>query len=287
LTHLFNLIEPTNASRLTTYIAVLEYAVAHKLVQDLVPSFKNVSKWAKQWGLNAAQVKDLHRRVYLAFSTINTNNKRDLFDTTLTYLRLYENAKPEELAEVADVAAHACTQAILLDHFFHFDELSELKAVQDLAKKSKSPVNQKAIQILNIFTSEDHDSYAKFLQANPSALKDLALDEAKCSAKIKILTLATLASSEPKLTYATVTEKLAIKPDEVELWVIRAINEKLLDAKLSPLTQTVHVSSFTRRSVKDVEWKSLQQKVGAWRENVSVLLQIMELARGKGGAGSE
>jgi len=58
---------------------------------------------------------------------------------------------------------------------------------------------------------------------------------------MRYLALTTLAADRTELSYVDIAQALDIQEFDVELWVIRAINLKLLDAKISQLDQLISI----------------------------------------------
>jgi translation initiation factor 3 subunit M len=84
-----------------------------------------------------------------------------------------------------------------------------------------------------------------FANAHKALFTQYALDMNDLEYKMKLLTLATLASqltsAERVLTFQQITDALQIPTDEVEIWVIDAIGNHLLDASIDQLAGIVTV----------------------------------------------
>ena len=118
---------------------------------------------------------------------------------------------------------------------YQIDELFSLPVVKALEKSDANVFN-----LLQIFNNGDLDNFASFSQSDVSAL---GLDAEILRRKISLLTLVSLASQKAELSYAEVTKALKLQnEDEVEFWVITAVGEKLLEAKMDPTAKTIAVS---------------------------------------------
>ena len=58
---------------------------------------------------------------------------------------------------------------------------------------------------------------------------------------MKLLTLCTLGSKKKFLSYSEISEELEISLDDVEMWVVDAISNKLLEASMDQFQSQVQV----------------------------------------------
>ena len=66
---------------------------------------------------------------------------------------------------------------------------------------------------------------------------------------------------------------------DVESWVVQAIAEGLIDARMDQATSLVTVTRATQREFGTAQWAQLHTKLRAWRDSVSGLLALVD---GKG-----
>jgi len=62
----------------------------------------------------------------------------------------------------------------------------------------------------------------------------------------------------------------------VETWVISAISEGVLEAKMDQLKSTVRVTSSLQRTFTRAQWKYLSEHLTSWKKNVQTLLQTLQ-----------
>ena len=72
---------------------------------------------------------------------------------------------------------------------------------------------------------------------------------------------------------------LQIKEDEVEEWLVLALKENLLDARLDQIAKEVHVRSAASRAFSEGQWQSLAKRLHNWRDTVTQLLKTVRQAR--------
>ena len=93
---------------------------------------------------------------------------------------------------------------------------------------------------------------------------------------MRLLTLCSIAAGVHELNYSTVAKELQVSEDSVEDWIIQAIMEKLIEAKLDQVRQIVVVNRAMPRTFGDQQWESLNKKLNDWKTNVKQLLNIVQ-----------
>jgi translation initiation factor 3 subunit M len=97
----------------------------------------------------------------------------------------------------------------------------------------------KLYELVVLFAEEKLDSFDSFNEKYPDYLESLGLLREDCLKKIRLLSLATLASENSEIAYAQIAKTLNISEDEVEGWVIFAVAANLIDAKLDQIKKAV------------------------------------------------
>lgn len=62
-----------------------------------------------------------------------------------------------------------------------------------------------------------------------------------------------------------------VAPSDVEGWVVRSISIGLMDARMDQQTKSLSILRTVQREFSTSQWKDLQRKLQAWRENVSAM----------------
>ena len=52
---------------------------------------------------------------------------------------------------------------------------------------------------------------------------------------------------------------------DVEVWVVRAIGKKLLEARIDQMRRTVAVTKCMQRTFSATQWRALLTQLGAWK----------------------
>ena len=95
--------------------------------------------------------------------------------------------------------------------------------------------------MLSIFVSENIESYKSFSAANASYMQQLGLKEEECIFKMRLLSLASLGAAAQEIPYSLIAKTLQLDEAEVESWVIIAISEGVLEAKMDQLKRVITI----------------------------------------------
>ena len=133
-------------------------------------------------------------------------------------------------------------------------------------------------ELMTIFLEGKQQDLVAFMKGNDAAA--LGVDADACERNIRMLTLCTLCAAESELGYAQIAEGLGVALEDVEEWIVLAINEGLVTAKLDQLRELVLVQKSAQRVFNETQWKSLSEQLHSWRNNVGQLMEQVEKARG-------
>jgi len=126
------------------------------------------------------------------------------------------------------------------------------------------------------------------------------LDQAELECKIRLLTLASLTSTQvgKAVPYAQIASALQVPEQDVEKWVIQGpwkwdvitrnisdtcigIRVKLLVGKLNQPSKTLVVIRSTTRTFGKPEWDQVAQRLQVWKGALQEVLQVVESAQKK------
>lgn len=99
------------------------------------------------------------------------------------------------------------------------------------------------VDLLKIIVDGALPEYLAFQTANKAVFAQHSLDAEALERAVKLLTLSSLAAQavDKQLAFGAIESGLQIDAAEVELWVIEAIAEKLLEASIDQLNGTVTI----------------------------------------------
>ncbi|KAL2325673.1 hypothetical protein Fmac_024731 [Flemingia macrophylla] len=271
LINLYNLLE-TPYCQFYVYMKILNLAVDGKVTEHIIPSFKKIDNFLKDWKIGIPEQREL----FLAICNILKENKsmsKDAFKFLTSYLSTFLGEDTEVLSEAKEEAARAIVEFVRAPDVFQCD-LLDLPAVGQLEKDAKYGL---LYQLLKIFLTQRLDAYLDYHAANSTFLKSYGLVHEECIAKMRLMSLVDLSSDESgQIPYELIKDTLRINDDEVELWVVRAITAKLIDCKMDQMNQVVVVSHPTDRVFGQHQWQELKTKLGTWRGNIANVISTIQ-----------
>ncbi|KAK1267880.1 hypothetical protein QJS04_geneDACA006921 [Acorus gramineus] len=271
LFNLYNLLE-NPYSRFVVYTKALDLAVEGKVTESVIPSFKKIDSFLKEWNIGTLD----QRALFLSISNILKENKslaKDSFYFLTKYLATFAGEDTYTMSEAKEEAVRAIVEFVKAPDMFQCD-LLDMPAVGQLEKDGKYAL---VYQFLKIFLTQRLDAYLDFHAANSTLLKSYGLVHEDCITKMRLMSLADLGSNDSGvIPYPLIKDTLRINDDEVEFWIVKAITAKLLDCKMDQMNQTAIVSRCTERVFGPTQWKALRSKLGAWRVNIASVINTIQ-----------
>lgn len=271
---LFNLYNLLNIpyGRFQVYMKSLNLAINGKVAEHIVPSFKKIDSFLKEWNIG---IND-QRELLLTISNVLRESKssaKDSFKFLAKYLATFSGEDAHAMIEAKEEAARAVVEFVKAPDMFQCD-LLEMPAVGQLEGDAKYAL---VYQLLMIFMTQRLDAYLEFQAANSASLKSYGLVHEDCITKMRLMSLVDLGSSESgQIPYALIRDTLQINDDDVESWVVKAISAKLLDCKMDQLNEVVVVSRCTERVFGEQQWVVLRGKLATWKENVANVISTIQ-----------
>jgi translation initiation factor 3 subunit M len=176
-------------------------------------------------------------------------------------------------AEATKLSLQALKAALLDPSHFDFEDLATLDAIQALKNSDAT-----AFELLEIFTSDNLDSFNDFKTEHDGWLSKQELDESVLDRKMRLLTLASLAAHENQkrtLSYTQIAKALQVPEDEVEMWVIDVIRAGLVEGKLSQLNQQFLIHRSTYRVFGEKQWHEVSARLDMWRSSLTDVLAVI------------
>ncbi|KAA3456086.1 eukaryotic translation initiation factor 3 subunit M-like [Gossypium australe] len=287
LFNLYNLLGGPD-SRFFVYMQALNLALNGKVGDHIIPSFKKIDCFLKEWNIG---VKD-QRNLFLTIANVLKESKssgKDSFKFLTKYLATFSGEDSYIISEAKEEAVRSVIEFVKAPDMFQSD-LLDIPAVAQLEKDSKYAL---VYQLLKIFLTQKLDAYLEFQAANSTLMKSYGLVHEDCITMMRLISLVDLGSNESRqIPYALIKDTLRINDDEVELWVVKAITAKLMDCKMDQMNQVVIVSRCSERIFGPHQWLSLRSKLATWRGNVASLISTIQankvveegLPAGQGGA---
>ncbi|KAH8148654.1 uncharacterized protein LAJ45_07365 [Morchella importuna] len=273
LSTIFNVLPADSKLRYPVLKTTLKLTSDCGMYETLQPQLKNVEKWVGEWGSSPEEIRELY------LSIADTAEK--FGDNDEFYTFLFKALQTIPAADAATEQARALALRLVkagvnIPSRLEFDDLIALDAVQKLAN-----TDPEAFALLEVFIGGDLEDYEEFNDEHDGWVDDNGIDHPIAFRKIRLLTLASLASQAPnrELPYNIIARRLHIPSEEVELWVIDVIRAGLVEGKLSQLNQTFLIHRSTYRSFGKHEWEEVAGRLDIWRQSLRGILETVRGAR--------
>ena len=258
------------------YLAMEDQTLGGLLTEDasssslVTPAVPRLVSMLDSWNIDVQDRRNLYQTVASVLPDTDKRHQRFL----LLLVETYKDNKVDEqgLQAAKNAAVGAIRDPVSL--FLHQRNLLNQPAVQALSKDHKV-----LLGLLQVFQEGKISDYQTFLQSNggqDKVLTPYGLDPAQCERYMKILSLCSLAAEHEEIPYKVIADTLQLPESEVESWVIAAVSSGLLEAKMDQLTQKVMVERCVVRRFDMEQWKILQSRLQAWKENVGNILSSLK-----------
>ncbi|KAK6128629.1 hypothetical protein DH2020_037619 [Rehmannia glutinosa] len=271
LFNLYNLLE-NPYSQFFVYMKALNLAIAGKVTEHVIPSFKKMDNFLREWNLGVKDKRDL----FLTVSNILKDSKssaKDSFDFLVKYLETFSGDDALTVAEAKEEAVHAVIEFVKAPDMFqdqasfiipspyiHSRGHGDLLDMPAIAQLEKDPKYAPVYQLLKIFLTQRLDAYLDFHSANSDFLMSYDLGS----------------NESGQIPYSLIKETLQIEDSEVEPWIVKAITAKLIDCRIDQINQVVIVSRCTERVFGVHEWQFLRSKLATWRGNIANVISTIQ-----------
>jgi translation initiation factor 3 subunit M len=144
------------------------------------------------------------------------------------------------------------------------------------------------LALLTVFQEGTMLEYEQFIATHASSKDDGAittlfsqwgLDHQQCVRYMRILSLCTLAIGQEVITYDEIRKSLHLNEnddEDVESWVIAAVNSGLLQAKMDQLQEMVMIERCVVRKFDLTQWRNVQSKLVSYKEQVGTVLNALK-----------
>lgn len=280
LSTVFNTLSPSDSSRYHVFLAIIAVirqsgsSAAYEALKEQLTT--QLPKWLAAWELDEEDTQKLHLAVADAAEAAG--------DSEFSHTHIVEALQSIDPSEASSnenrvLAVRALTSALSHPAIFDFTSLSASDAVQALRSSDTS-----LFELLEIFVADTLDAYDDFVSSNPlnSISNGVLADFGDAlETKMRLLTLASLASSTPSrsLPYSTIASALRIADTEVEKWVIDTIRAGLVEGKLSQLRSELLVHRATYRVFGEKQWAEIQGRLFVWRRSLEGVLSVIRTER--------
>lgn len=256
------------ASRPTSYSKVLDLVAAQPQTYDVARHrFRTLSATLKSWQATPAQQQAIYTRVAdLTEQQDGASEGESAADYLVKAVQVGESTS-------ADLAGRAINALVNEEERYTFEPLLVAPGFQAV----RSQLGDHA-KLLDVLATSTYSQGKQTLAGLSSFLQTNKIDTALVERKLRLLTVATIASQSDsrRLRYSTVAESLEVPEGEVEQWLIDAIQAGLVEGKLSQLSQTFVVHRALQRSFESEQWNEVEAKLQSLRESLVGVLAVVD-----------
>jgi hypothetical protein len=288
LVTVFNMVSVTSAKH-TLICSTLNYAMNTQQESETKPFIERVDGWVKAWKLDPFKNQELTFLAYNVAKSIsekqdgigNSSSSSGKADNNLKYLISYLNSFPKDSAlpdSVVSTTVPLIVEALKGSASASFEQRSALlEGLQSSAVANAGEPLKSLLALLSIVCSGESDKFEEFTKSNASIFTEHGLDREEMANTMRLLALSTLACTKSKLTYSEISAALGIDNDSVEMVVVEAVGQGVIEATMDQFEESITVTKCTRLSVGKSEWVELSNRLKTLRANIgSVFKEIKQ-----------
>lgn len=274
LVTLFNLTS-LNQSKFDILTAIFRYAMSTDLSSLVYNFHSNVESWALSWELSLQERRTLFR---LVSDLLTAHGKSSL---SLRHLIRYFSTFSGEAfpADVEAIALAAVIDAVKSP----LAAFSDRSLLFESLKDRGSGELRILISLLQIVCDGSLENLLDFERHHSDLMIARGLIPVEIRRSVSLLTLCSLAARDSVISFAKIAEAVRVPIDEVELWVVDAMAEGLIEGSIDQATSLVTISRFAHRSFGLSQWQHLQSKLRGIRATLDIVLSTHQAAAAGGG----
>jgi translation initiation factor 3 subunit M len=263
LNNLFTGLADDNNLKFDVYISQVRLAAKFGQTQSIKTSMRDVKAWLQKWNVTVEQKRTCYRELHAALRDQLRNE-----EATKMMLELLSTFTEQSASEAKVDAENCISDFISRPDVFMMDNLLALKPVQALAGTTWH-------RLLTVFVSGNLEDYME-VYAQKKDFIDEHLNHDACVSKMSLLTFLSMASQQSQISFADLQKAIGVNEDDIEDFVVEAIQNGLVHAKIDQVNQIVIIRSCSRRTFSEGEWLELRTKMEAWKENLQTIRSSLE-----------
>lgn len=278
---LFNFIS-VPANKYTTIMAIFNFALETKQENSVANFHSNVGSWVQNWGATVSV--EQQRALYLvvrqvlqrrgaqaaAASSESVDPSQQFF---ISYLSTFPATKLD--SEPYNLAVDAVKKSINGPIASFEERAALLESLSADQISGNGPLNE-LVKLLSILCQGSLEDFQGFEKAGVALMKEHGIDSDAITRTMKLLSLCKLANGKEVLQYSEVAQTLKLDEDfEVEMWIVDAIAEGILEANMDQFNKTITVTRCSYRSFGKEQWQDVKSKLAALRVNIVSVLEEM------------
>lgn len=241
-TILYNIFQERERYRYNVFMKLVDYCEENKWTVAIKNNLQIIDKLSASWDITANERIEMYKKAVDVF--ISLDEQLSAYELMLKTLELFEQDR-ELIDRNKDFITRTITLALQHPKIAQFGQLYDLPAVKTQVEEK---TDEKLLELLHIFTYKDLKDYTEWEKKNAAYLKDSNIDAQVCKNKIMYLSFCSLAMKDNVISYDELSKIVGINRDEIEDWIIDAIVNNIIDARIDQEKEEVVINTFTQRT---------------------------------------
>mmetsp|Transcript_67261 Transcript_67261/g.187700 ORF Transcript_67261/g.187700 Transcript_67261/m.187700 type:complete len:426 (-) Transcript_67261:28-1305(-) len=280
---------PTGEARFFVFKYIVDFSARVGLFDQVLPYLDYIDSWMAEWDKH--MTKNDKQGLYCDISRCMREMKKrgEAFQYLKKCHALFQDVSDDpafSTPDVTEMTIQLLKDAVQLPSVIQFDDILAFNTVKALNKTKHADL----VKLCEVFLTGGVSDLRVFYDSHKALFEahDFSFEDAL--AKIRLLTLATMAHGRPEILLSEVAQVLEEDEDNVEPWVVRAISEGVIDGRIDQLNHKVLVKSSFQRKFGNEEWAFLDSKLTQWIDNLENVIKFIgdqkTLREGAGAAGA-
>ncbi|GMH64313.1 hypothetical protein TL16_g03933 [Triparma laevis f. inornata] len=263
-------IRPPTSCKYNALVKATEYAIENGMFNSIKGSFERLEDTVAEWRLKGSEIRNIYNIVARGYTSLGDSSTCQSW--IVKSLQTFDSFNEPVDSTGVETAVKAVIEAIKSPlKIFGGSGLSGLKVLEELKSK-----NSDIISLLEIFSTGNLTDFLTYSKSNSSTFKKHSLNLEECTKNMRLLSLCTLASSSPILSYASVAEVMQVSENTVEVWIVHAIQAGLIEGRMDQVEKNVVVERAVCRGKGEKEWKGLEGRLEGLVGEVERVMEGLE-----------
>jgi len=278
LLSVFNLCS-SHSNKYTTIMAVFQYALDTNQANSVAIFHPRVVQWCDAW-TNSISTEDKQKMYLLVRAVLVAAPNAASAQEARSFFLSFIGTFPKDTALPAS-ATGEITVAALVEYIQtsvdRYDERNLALGALSEVQVSGSDACKQLRALLQIICTGTSADFSAFSKSNSSLLSKYSLDSSDIENNMRLFALCSLATMKDSLTYAEIATGLGIHVDDVEMTVVEAIANNVLEANMDQIERVVTITRCSYRAFNTAQWKDVQTKLNTLREDIASVFQNMNM----------
>eukprot|EP00919_Chromeraceae_sp_WS-2016_P051174 GHVR01121380.1.p1 GENE.GHVR01121380.1~~GHVR01121380.1.p1 ORF type:complete len:431 (+),score=112.50 GHVR01121380.1:29-1321(+) len=271
LMSIFNMLNPNDKDdkdmQPTCFKRVLKYSLDNNkfhAVHQYVPS---IDVWMEEGDLTSDDKADIYSSLVKGLRSLGKISSS--MKAARKLMCALDSMTTENRKMHIDATVELCVESLGHSDCLTFDELLRYTAVQEL----KDTEHASLVALVELFFSGSLNDFIKF--KDDSVFEKYGLKKEALRKKIMLLDMANAVQTRKDVPLSDIANTLQVNVDEAEGWVVDAIMQRLLDARIDQSRGVVVVKSAFQRTFAEKEWERLRLMLTHWCNSVDHLKKCL------------